>query len=342
MKRIRLPAEWEKHHGTITTYPQAYETFFDRLEQAQETFVKMVKIISLSEKVFINVNDQETEEELEKKLKKVDANKKNIKIFINKTDDAWCRDYCPIFVKENGDTVALKFRFNAWGGKYPYENDEKAGKKIADILGYRRVEIDMVLEGGSIDTNGRGCLITTESCLLNKNRNPEISKGKIEENLKNFLGVQKILWLKEGIVGDDTDGHIDDITRFVSGDTVLTAIEKDKDDPNYNILMENFERLKTFTDQNGNPFKVITLPMPEPVYYKYPDKKQPDRLPASYANFYITNTHVIVPTFNSKYDEPAVEIIQKLFPERKVIGLYGYDILVGLGGFHCLTMQVPQ
>ena len=341
MKKIRLPAEWERHYGTITTYPQAYETFFDRLEQAKETFVKMVKIISSSELVFINVNDQKTKEELEKKLEKVDANKKNIKILINKTDDAWCRDYCPIFVKENGKTTAIKFRFNAWGEKYPYKNDEKAGRKIAEILGYKRIDIDMVLEGGSIDTNGEGCLITTESCLLSKNRNPDMSKEEIEEKLKKFLGIEKIFWLKEGIVGDDTDGHVDDITRFVSSDTIVTAIEKDKDDPNYFILLENFERLKAFTDLKGNPFKIITLPMPEPVYYKYPDSEAPDRLPASYANFYITNNHVIVPTFNSKYDIPAVEIIQKLFPDRKVIGLYAYDILIGLGGFHCLTMQVP-
>ncbi|WP_457639231.1 agmatine deiminase family protein [Persephonella sp.] len=342
MNSKRLPAEWEKHTGTITTYPQAYETFFDRLEEAKNTFVKMVSIISLSEKVFINVNDKKTEEELTKKLKEADALQKNIKIFINETDDAWCRDYCPLFVKENGKTVAVKFRFNAWGEKYPYQKDQKAGIKVAQLLGYPLEEIDMVLEGGSIDTNGKGCLITTESCLLNTNRNPDMTKEEIENALKKHLGIKKVLWLKEGIVGDDTDGHVDDITRFVSEDTLLTAVEKDKEDPNYQPLMENFERLKTFTDIHGRPFKVITLPMPEPVYYQYPDSDLPERLPASYANFYITNSHVIVPVFNCRYDETALEILQKLFPDRKVVGIYAYDILVGLGGFHCLTMQVPE
>ncbi|WP_457643304.1 agmatine deiminase family protein [Persephonella sp.] len=342
MNSKRLPAEWEKHTGTITTYPQAYETFFDRLEEAKNTFVKMVSIISLSEKVFINVNDKKTEEELTKKLKEADALQKNIKIFINETDDAWCRDYCPLFVKENGKTVAVKFRFNAWGEKYPFQKDQKAGIKVAQLLGYPLEEIDMVLEGGSIDTNGKGCLITTESCLLNTNRNPDMTKEEIENALKKHLGIKKVLWLKEGIVGDDTDGHVDDITRFVSEDTLLTAVEKDREDPNYQPLMENFERLKTFTDIHGRPFKVITLPMPEPVYYQYPDSDLPERLPASYANFYITNSHVIVPVFNCRYDETALEILQKLFPDRKVVGIYAYDILVGLGGFHCLTMQVPE
>jgi len=342
MGRYRLPAEWEKHLGTITTYPQSYQTFFDRLEQAKDTFVQMVKFIAEGEKVFINVDDGETKEELEKKLEEADVNKKNIEIFINKTDDAWCRDYCPIFVKENGRTVALKFRFNAWGEKYPYRNDQKAGEKIAGLLGFERVDVDMVLEGGAIDTNGKGCLITTESCLLNPNRNPDLRKEEIEEKLKEYLGAQKVLWLKEGIVGDDTDGHIDDITRFVSEDTIITAIEKDRDDPNYAPLMENFERLKLFTDTSGKPFRVITLPMPEPVYYQYPHSERPERLPASYANFYITNRYVIVPTFNCRYDEQAIEILQKVFPDRKVIGIYAYDIVVGLGGFHCLTMQVPE
>ncbi|NPA58373.1 MAG: agmatine deiminase family protein [Aquificae bacterium] len=342
MGKYRLPAEWERHTGTITTYPQAYETFFDRLEEAKNRFVEMVKLISEGEKVFINVNDEKTREELEEKLKKADANRKNITIFINRTNDAWARDYCPIFVKEGEKTVAVKFRFNGWGEKYPYQLDDTAGERIADLLGIGKVKVDMVLEGGSIDTNGEGCLITTESCLLNRNRNPNLSKGEIEENLKKYTGVEKVLWLGEGIVGDDTDGHVDDITRFVSGDTIITAVEKDREDPNYLPLMENFERLKTFTDLKGNPFRIITLPMPEPVYYQYPDEDKPARLPASYTNFYISNRYVIVPTFNCRQDEQALEIIQKAFPDRKVVGIYAYDIVVGLGAFHCLTMQVPE
>ena len=340
MEKYRVPAEWEKHYGTITTYPQAYETFFDRLENAKNTFVQMVKLIAEGEKVFINVNDESTKEELENKLKKADANQKNIRIFINPTNDAWCRDYCPIFV-QNDRIKALKFRFNAWGNKYPYQLDDEAGKKITEFLEIDRIDIDMVLEGGSIDINGKGCLITTESCLLNPNRNPNMGKEDIEKALKEYLGVKKILWLGEGIIGDDTDGHVDDITRFVKEDTILTVIEKDKTDPNYEPLMENFNRLKSFTDTDGKPFKIITLPMPDPVYYKYPDKEGEERLPASYANFYITNKYVIVPIYNCPQDEDALEIVQKIFPDRKVVGLYAYDIVVGLGAFHCLTMQVP-
>lgn len=344
MNRYSLPAEWEKHVGTITTYPHSYENFFDRLEQARETFVKMVAVISQSENVFINVNSEEDRRDLINRLNEVsEVKKENVHIFINETDDVWCRDYCPVFVKDNkGETVALKFRFNAWGEKYPYEKDQKAGERVPQFLGIKRIDVNMVLEGGSIEVNGKGALITTESCLLNKNRNPQMSREEIEQNLKKYLGVEKILWLKEGIVGDDTDGHVDDITRFVKYDTVVTAVEKDKNDPNYEPLMENFERLKKFTNTDGKPLRIVTLPMPEPIYYQYPDSDAPHRLPASYANFYITNGHVIVPTFNCKNDEIALQILQRLFPERKVVGIYAYDILVGLGGFHCLTMQVPQ
>jgi len=342
MKRYRQPAEWEEHRGTITTYPQAYETFFDRLEQAKDTFIQMVKLIAQGEKVYINVNDEKTKEEVGIRLKAVDANRKNIRILINPTNDAWCRDYCPIFIKDNGKTVALKFKFNGWGEKYPYEKDQKAGEKIAELLGINRIDINIILEGGSVDTNGNGCLITTESCLLNPNRNPGMTKKEMENVLKTYLGAEKVLWLGEGIVGDDTDGHVDEITRFVAVDTILTVMEKDKNDPNHQPLMENFERLKLFTDKNGKPFKIITLPMPEPVFYQYPGKDKPERLPASYANFYITNRYVIVPQFNCKYDKQAVEILQKLFVDKKVVGLYAYDIIVGLGGFHCLTMQVPR
>ena len=337
-----MPAEWKKHRGTWTTYPQAYETFFDRLEEAREEFVQMVKYVSLGETVHINVDNEEVKKDLIKRLEKYDV-KGDVQIHIIPTNDAWCRDYGAIFVKNKEEKLlALDFRFNAWGRKYPYDLDDKVARKMAEILGVDVLSVDMVLEGGSIDVNGNGCLLTTESCLLNPNRNPDMSKEEIEEALKNYLGVEKILWLKEGIVGDDTDGHIDDITRFVSENTIVTVIEEDKKDPNYEPLMENFERLKSFTDINENPFEIITLPMPDPVYYKYPDSKEEERLPASYANFYISNTAVIVPIFNCDKDQIALETLQKLFPDRAVIGIYAYDILVGLGAFHCLTQQIPE
>lgn len=341
MISFRMPAEWEKHMGTITTYPKAYETFFDRLDQARDQFIQMVKYISEGEKVYINVDDEETKNDLMEKLKRFNI-RKNIEILINKTDDAWCRDYCPIFVKDRqGETVALKFRFNSWGEKYPYENDEKAGNRIPDILGFKKINLDMVLEGGSVEVNGKGILLTTESCLLNKNRNPDLSKEEIEEKLKYYLGADEIIWLGEGIVGDDTDGHIDDITRFVCEDTVVTVFEEDKNDPNYDPLMENYKKLKSFKDKYGRSLNVIKLPMPDPVYYTYPMEKKPYRLPASYANFYISNKAVIVPVFNCDKDELALEILEKFFPDRKVVGIYAYDIVIGLGAFHCLTQQIP-
>ena len=337
-----MPPEWEKHKATWTTYPQAYETFFDRLEEAKNTFVQMVKYISIGETVHINVNNEDEKKDLINRLERFDI-KGDIKIHIIPTNDAWCRDYGAIFVKNKKDKLlALDFRFNAWGRKYPYELDDKVAKKMAEILGVECLSVNMVLEGGSIDVNGKGCLLTTESCLLNKNRNPDMSKEEIEENLKKYLGVEKILWLKDGIVGDDTDGHVDDITRFVSENTVITVLEDNPKDPNYDPLMENLERLKSFTDKNGNPFNIITIPMPDPVYYRYPDSGTLYRLPASYANFYISNKTVVVPIYNCDKDKIALETLKKCFPDREVVGIYAYDIVVGLGAFHCLTQQVPE
>jgi len=302
----RLPAEWEKHFATFTTYPQNPETFFDHLEQAKDIFVQMVKLISEEEKVFINVDDEEQKKDLIKRLEKFKVDPKNITINIIPTNDAWHRDYGAFVVEEDGKPLSVKFRFNSWGEKYPYELDDKAGEKMCEILKYSCEKVNMVLEGGSIDTNGEGVFLTTESCLLNKNRNPGMSKKEIEEALQKHLGAKKFIWLKDGIVGDDTDGHIDDITRFIGKSTIITAIEEDKGDENYYPLMENYEILK----QTG--FDIKTLPMPEPQFYDYPDHKN-YRLPASYANFYITNKYVIVPTFNCPQDKVAIETLQKLF-----------------------------
>ncbi len=344
MEDYYMPAEWEKHYGTWLTYPHNKETFFERLDGAKNTFVKLVKFISESEIVHINVNDDNEEKELIQKLKGVNADFKNIRIHKIPTNDSWCRDYSGIFLRnrKTKETVIADFKFNSWGGKYPFELDNQLPKKQERILNLKRIEIDMVLEGGSIDVNGKGLLITTESCLLNKNRNPDMSKEEIEKILKIVFGVEKIFWLKEGIVGDDTDGHIDDITRFVNENTLITAVEKNKNDENYEILSENYKRLKTFKDLNGNPLNIITIPMPPPIYYKFPWDKEPSRLPASYANFYITNKYVIVPTFNVDEDKEAIGILENVFKDRKVIGLNATDIILGLGAYHCLTQQIPK
>jgi agmatine deiminase len=332
-----MPAEWEKHYGTWLSYPYNPDTFFEKIDDVRDKYVEMIKWISMGEMVHVNINDEEMEEDLKKRLKEKDVDPNQVVIHRFPTNDAWCRDHGAIFVKDldKNTLVALNFKFNAWGGKYPHDLDDQIPTKMAQYLGVERIDIDMVLEGGSIDVNGEGLLLTTESCLLNSNRNPHMSKQEIEENLKKYFGVSKILWLKEGIVGDDTDGHIDDITRFVDKDTVITVIEDNKNDENYDILQENYHILKTFTDIHGKPLNIITLPMPDPVYYKG------DRLPASYANFYISNYAVIVPTFRCDKDRLALEILQSVFKDRKVVGIDATDIVVGLGTFHCLTQQIP-
>ena len=339
----KLPAEWNKHLGTILSYP-IEETFFDRTERAKGSFLQYVKYISEGEKVFINFKSEDDLIDFQKRLAKLkNINTSNIQTFINQYDDVWCRDNCPIFVKDkNNNTIAIKFRFNAWGEKYPYKKDDELGKKLPELLGIPKIEVDMILEGGAIDIDDLGHLITTESCLLNPNRNPNLTKEEIENNLKKYLGAKKIYWLKEGIVGDDTDGHIDDITRFVANKTIITAVEKDPNDENYQILQENLKLLQSFKTIDEDNFKIIQLPMPEPIYYKYPNETEETRLPASYINFYITNKYVIVPIFNSKRDKEALEIIQQNFPNKKVIGIYAGDIIVGLGAFHCLSQQIPE
>ena len=329
-----LPSEWFKHRGTITTYPHSEENFFEELEEVREQFINFISYISEGEKVYINVNSEDDRIDLEKKLNK--RNIKNIVIFINPTNDVWCRDNCPIFVKDkNNKTVALKFKFNGWGEKYPYELDDRAGRKITEFLGVERIDIDIVLEGGAIETNGEGYLLTTEACLLNKNRNPDLSKEELENYLKFYFGVKNIIWLKRGLIGDDTDGHIDNITRFVSSNIILTAMDYDKNTENYQILKENLEILK-----NLNIFHIEEIPLPSPLYYRYPGDEEESLLPANYMNFYITNRYVIVPIFNQDTDNFVLNKIQKFFKDRKVVGLPADKILIGKGAFHCLTQQV--
>lgn len=326
-----MPAEWEEHSGTWLSYPHSPDTFFERIDAVRDSYVQMVEWVSKGETVHINVNDEEMERDLKIRLKERNI-EKNIQIHRCPTNDAWCRDHGAIFVKDldTDKIVATDWKFNAWGGKYPYDLDNRVPEFMADYLKVERVEIDMVLEGGSIDVNGEGLLITTESCLLNPNRNPDMKKEDIEDNLRRYIGAKKVIWLKDGIVGDDTDGHVDDITRFVNRDTVVTVVEEDRNDENYEPLQENLKIL----EKTG--LNIVKLPMPYPVYYKG------DRLPASYANFYISNYAVIVPTFRCERDRVAIEILQSIFRDRKVVGIDAYDIVVGLGTFHCLTQQIPK
>jgi agmatine deiminase len=255
------------------------------------------------------------------------------------TNDAWCRDHGPAFlINPNADIkkIIIDWGYNAWGGKYPpFDLDDVIPTKIAEMYNIPVHHPGIVMEGGSVEFNGRGTLLTSTSCLLNPNRNPSKSREQIEEYLEEYYGVENILWLGEGIVGDDTDGHIDDITRFVNEDTVITVVEENKADDNYYLLKDNLKELHKMRLENGKQLNIVELPMPSAVIY------DDQRLPASYANFYISNNHVIVPTFNDKNDAIALDTLQQLFTDRKVTGLDSTDIIWGLGSFHCLSQQEP-
>jgi agmatine deiminase len=264
----------------------------------------------------------------------------NVFFHDNPTNDAWCRDHGPIFVHRQSagktEEAILDWGYNAWGGKYPpYDLDDVIPTRIGRELGIPVYYPGMVLEGGSIDVNGRGTLLTTEACLLNPNRNPQLDREAIEASLRRHLGVRNILWLGDGIAGDDTDGHIDDLTRFVDPTTVVTVVEEDPADQNYEPLQKNLERLRTMRDQDGTPLRVVTLPMPRPIH------QEGQRLPASYANFYIANGLVLLPTYDPERDAEAQATLQGLFPGRDVVGIDCTDLVWGLGAFHCVTQQWP-
>jgi len=294
--------------------------------------------------VCINVADATMEKfalsEIERFLPLVPGSRlSEISFYHHPTNDAWCRDHGPAFVvnKETGEKAIVDWGYNAWGDKYPpYDLDDIIPTRIGEALGHKVFHPGIVMEGGSVEFNGKGTLLTTTACLLNKNRNPHLSQKQIEEYLMEYYGVTHILWLGEGIVGDDTDGHIDDITRFVNEDTVVTVVEEDENDENYELLQENLKALRNMHLQDGSQLKVVELPMPKAVVY------EDQRLPASYANFYIANKTVIVPIFQDEVnDKKALAILQKCFPDREVIGIDSTDLIWGLGSFHCLSQQEP-
>jgi agmatine deiminase len=298
---------------------------------------KAVSALSKSETVRINVLDRRHRKHVQDLLEgQVDRDRVLFHEF--PTNDAWCRDHGAIFVTRQAEprALALDFRFNAWGGKYPpFDLDDAIPAQMAASLGVPAYPVEMVLEGGSIDVNGRGALLTTEQCLLHPNRNPALGKAEIEQNLRRTLGVGQIIWLGEGIAGDDTDGHVDDLTRFVSDDTVVTVVETDRNDENYQPLAENRERLSQVRLEDGRHLHVLELAMPRPLEFRG------DRLPASYANFYIGNRIVLMPAFNDPADEPNRLKLAHCFPGREVVAIDCRDLVLGLGTFHCLTQQVP-
>jgi len=333
-----MPAEWQPHQCTWISWPHKKESWPNKFGPVEPVMARFVGALSRSELVRINVLDAGHQKHVSTQLEG-HATAGNVVFHRFPTNDAWCRDHGAIFVKRSGPVdplLALNFQFNAWGGKYPpFDLDNAIPGQMAAALGTPCRTLPMILEGGSIDVNGAGALLTTEQCLLHPNRNPTLSREDIESALRHALGVEQVIWLGDGIVGDDTDGHIDDLTRFVAEDTVVTVVEKNRQDENFAALAENRERLSTLRLADGRPLNVIEMQMPAPVVF------EGDRLPASYANFYIGNRVVIMPCFNDPADAPNLDVLRRCFPGREVIGIDCTDLVLGLGTFHCLTQQVP-
>lgn len=333
----RMPAEWEPHEATWLSWPRREGISFpDSYDRVMPTFVKMVEALVESEIVRINVRDDGHENEVRSLLKGLDP--KRIEYHRNPAYEPWCRDHGPIFLTRNESTdrrAIVDWGYNAWGGKYPpYDDDDKVPTRIGQHFGIPVYHPGMILEGGSIEVNGAGVLLTTEACLLNPNRNPSFSREQIEKKLREYLGIHQIVWLGDGIEGDDTDGHIDDLTRFISRSTVVTMIEDNPEDPNHEPLKKNFEFLQD-VKCGGTPLSVIALPMPKRI------DREDLRLPASYANFYIANKVVLLPTFNDPNDDRAAEILKRAFPDRRIAAIDCSELIWGLGAFHCLTQQQP-
>ena len=337
-KGYRFPAEWEPHTATWLSWPHKEASWPGKLDLVYPKYCEFIKALTNNELVRINVANEQMTAFAKQQLLLQDVDLKQVEFFEFQTNDAWCRDHGPAFLinAATKQKAIVDWGYNAWGNKYPpYDLDDVIPTKIGEHLGLPVYHPGIIMEGGSVDFNGNGTVLTTTACLLNPNRNPGLNQQQIEAYLKNYYGVEQVLWLGDGVVGDDTDGHIDDITRFVNEDTVVTVLEDNPDDENYQLLQDNLDMLKTMRLLDGKPLNIVELPMPEPVIC------QGQRLPASYANFYIANRSVIVPTYRSKNDEKALEILSACFPRREVIGIDSTDIIWGLGSFHCLSQQEP-
>jgi agmatine deiminase len=340
---FRMPAEWEPHEATWIAWPHNRNDWPSKYGPIPWVYAEIVRHLNKSEQVHILVDGPRHERTVRLMLAKLGVDQERIGFYRFATNRVWVRDYGPLFVKSADGNVALTdWKFNAWAKYDNWHHDDAIPAQIADALGLHRWEPSqngerVVLEGGSIDVNGQGLLLTTEECLLDKvqARNPGLGRKQLERVLADYLGIRKVLWLGQGITGDDTHGHIDDIARFVGPRTIVAAVEDDPNDSNYLPLQKNWERLKGFTDLERRPFEIVPLPMPAPLQFSG------QRLPASYANFYIANEQIFVPTFNDPKDRVALGILSELFPERTVLGIHAVDLVWGLGTLHCLTQQQP-
>jgi agmatine deiminase len=340
----RMPAEWEPHEATWIAWPHNPEDWPGKFEPIPWIYADIVRCLSAVERAEILVNDAEAEDAAWKMLELTGVSLEDVRFHRWPTDRVWTRDSGPIFVRqrETGAVGLTQWKFNAWAKYENWRNDVEIPARVresVELPGWEPVVRGerVVLEGGSIDSNGQGVLLTTEECLLSEvqQRNPGLTRADLEQCFADYLGIDKVIWLGHGIVGDDTHGHVDDMSRFVAADTIVTAVEPDAKDENHEILAENLQRLQAATNQYGKPFRVVTLPMPDPVIF------EGQRLPASYANFYIANRLVLAPTFSDEKDRLALDILTSLFPGRKVVGIPCRDFIWGLGALHCMTQQQP-
>ena len=334
-----FPAEFEPHAATWLSWPHKEASWPGKIERIYPYYCQFIKVLTGGEKVCINVNDEAMKNFAMHHLQLGEVDLSKVEFFYHPTNDAWCRDHGPAFLVNRHSEqkkIIVDWNYNAWGNKYPpFALDDEIPTLIAKHFNLPVFYPGIIMEGGSVDFNGKGSVITSTACLLNKNRNPQCDQQQIENYLADYYGVDQILWVSEGIVGDDTDGHIDDTVRFVNGDTVVAAVEENRNDQNYAPLQKNLQELKKMRLLNGKPLNIIEIPMPDVIIY------EDQRLPASYANFYIFNHAVVVPTYRSEKDDKALNIIQQAFDDREIIGIDSTEIIWGLGSFHCLSQQEP-
>jgi agmatine deiminase len=337
-----FPAEFARHRATWLSWPHKEASWPGKIHTIYPSYSRFVRELTRGESVCINVKDAAMQASAVGHLEVAGVDMERVQFYHFPTNDAWCRDHGPAFLinpaaAAGQTTVVVDWNYNAWGNKYPpFDLDDDIPTHIGKALGLPVYYPGIIMEGGSVDFNGAGTLITSTCCLLNPNRNPTLDRDRIEAYLRDYYGIEQILWVSGGIVGDDTDGHIDDTVRFVNGDTVVTVIEEDRGDDNYALLQENLAELSRMRLLNGKQLNIVELPMPPAMIY------EDQRLPASYANFYIANESVIVPTYRCDRDEQALRILQDCFPGRRVVGIDSMDIIWGLGSFHCLSQQEPE
>ena len=335
---FRMPAEWESQAAIWLSWPHRRQTWPGHFRPIPAKFAEIIARISQFENVRVNIAPP-LQRRAMALLNRAKADLARVELYDHATNDCWCRDHGPIFLKNDrtGEVALTDWKFNSWGGKYrPYDLDDRVPAEISRALTMRRYPIDMVLEGGSIDVNGGGCLLTTESCLLHRNRNPHLVREEIAQRLKSHLGVTDVIWLGRGIAGDDTDGHVDDLSRFFGPDGIVTAVEHNPHDVNYAPLQENMERLQALRTAGGRRLSVVELPMPQPCYC------DGHRMPASYANFLVLNGAVLMPAFQQPArDAEAAAVLAGCFPGRQIVPIDCLDLVWGLGTIHCITQQQP-